>query len=202
MLRASLVRQVIKKSRDVQKQSKQAIFSVHRGDIDQAKNRLESAMKAHAELEPLIQETPGLRHGSFSNAMEEYAEARIFLHFHETKSLLVPADLPQTNTDEYLGGLLDFTGELNRWAVIQATSRKVDDVKYARDCVDAVLSVMMELDLRNGQVRKKYDSLKYCLKNLEKVLYELSLGQDVGLNMNAEKAGEAIKEPNDDDDRV
>ena len=37
------------------------------------------------------------------------------------------------------------------------------------------------------------------MKNLEKVLYELSLGQDVGLNMNAEKAGEAIKEPNDDE---
>lgn len=47
---------------------------------------------------------------------------------------------------------------------------------------------MMELDLRNGVIRKKYDSLKYCLKNLEKVLYELSLGQDVGLiMMNAEK---------------
>ncbi len=47
---------------------------------------------------------------------------------------------------------------------------------------------MMELDLRNGVIRKKYDSLKYCLKNLEKVLYELSLGQDVGLlRMNAEK---------------
>jgi hypothetical protein len=47
---------------------------------------------------------------------------------------------------------------------------------------------MMELDLRNGVIRKKYDSLKYCLKNLEKVLYELSLGQDVGLSrMNAEK---------------
>jgi len=85
----------------------------------------------------LIDETPVLRAGSFSNALEEYAEARIFLHFHETKQLLVPADLPQINTEEYLGGLLDFTGELNRWAVIQATSRRVDDVKYARDCVDA-----------------------------------------------------------------
>lgn len=69
----------------------------------------------------------------------------------------------------------------------------MDDVRYARDCVDAVLSVMMELDLRNGNIRKKYDSLKYCLKNLEKVLYELSLGQDVDLRMNAEKE-EAVKE--------
>lgn len=86
---------VIKKSRDVQKNSKQAIFSVHRGDIDQANSRLKSAEAGYAELEPLINETPGLRSGSFSHAMEEYAEARIFLHFHETKTLLVPSDLPQ-----------------------------------------------------------------------------------------------------------
>ncbi len=205
---------VIKKSRDVQKNSKQAIFSVHRGDIAQASSRLDAAEAGYTELLTLIDETPALRGGSFSHALEEYAEARIFLHFYVTKQLLVPADLPQVselfslrrphtcrlgcsrsnrprttqiNTEEYLGGLLDFTGELNRWAVIQATSRKVDDVKYARDCVDAVLSVMMELDLRNGAIRKKYDSLKYCLKNLEKVLYELSLGQDIDLLMNAEK---------------
>ena len=128
---------VIKKSRDVQKHSKQAIFSVHRGDIAQATSRLDAAEAGYTELLSLIDETPVLRAGSFSNALEEYAEARIFLHFHETKQLLVPADLPQINTEEYLGGLLDFTGELNRWAVIQATSRRVDDVKYARDCVDA-----------------------------------------------------------------
>jgi predicted translin family RNA/ssDNA-binding protein len=129
---------VIKKSRDVQKNSKQAIFSVHRGDIAQASSRLEAAEAGYTELLTLIDETPALRGGSFSHALEEYAEARIFLHFHETKQLLVPADLPQINTEEYLGGLLDFTGELNRWAVIQATSRRVDDVKYARNCVDAV----------------------------------------------------------------
>lgn len=128
---------VIKKSRDVQKHSKQAIFSVHRGDIAQATSRLDAAEAGYTELLSLIDETPVLRAGSFSHALEEYAEARIFLHFHETKQLLVPADLPQINTEEYLGGLLDFTGELNRWAVIQATSRRVDDVKYARDCVDA-----------------------------------------------------------------
>ena len=53
---------------------------------------------------------------------------------------------------------------------------------------------MMELDLRNAAIRKKYDSLKYCLKNLEKVLYELSLGQDIDLRMNAEKEQAAANE--------
>ena len=33
----------------------------------------------------------------------------------------------------------------------------------------------MQFDLRNGALRKKYDTLKYTLKKLENTLYELSL---------------------------
>lgn len=35
----------------------------------------------------------------------------------------------------------------------------------------------MQFDLRNGSIRKKYDSLKYTLKKLENTLYELSLAE-------------------------
>ncbi len=34
-----------------------------------------------------------------------------------------------------------------------------------------------QFDLRNGSIRKKYDSLKYTLKKLENTLYELSLAE-------------------------
>ena len=35
----------------------------------------------------------------------------------------------------------------------------------------------MQFDLRNGSIRKKYDSLKYTLRKLENTLYELSLAE-------------------------
>lgn len=35
----------------------------------------------------------------------------------------------------------------------------------------------MQFDLRNGTIRKKYDSLKYTLKKMENTLYELSLAE-------------------------
>lgn len=35
----------------------------------------------------------------------------------------------------------------------------------------------MQFDLRNGSIRKKYDSLKYTLKKMENTLYELSLAE-------------------------
>ena len=34
---------------------------------------------------------------------------------------------------------------------------------------------MLEFDFRNGHLRRKYDGLKYALKNIEEILFELSL---------------------------
>jgi len=39
---------------------------------------------------------------------------------------------------------------------------------------------MLEFDFRNGPLRRKYDGLKYALKNLEDITYELSLLEDRG----------------------
>lgn len=62
-------------SRDIQKAAKQAIFSLHRGSTEEAAARLAACLKGAEELSPLIQEAPTLRPGSYSNAIEEYAEA-------------------------------------------------------------------------------------------------------------------------------
>ena len=44
-----------------------------------------------------------------------------------------------------------------------------------RDLVEAIFGRFLQFDLRNGSIRKKFDSLKYMLKTLERTLYELSL---------------------------
>lgn len=77
--------------------------------------------------------------------------------------------------DEYLGGVLDFTGECNRIAVARATVRDRAAVQCARDVVEALQGQFLRFDLRNGALRKKYDALKYTLKKLESTVYELSL---------------------------
>jgi hypothetical protein len=37
---------------------------------------------------------------------------------------------------------------------------------------------MLEFDFRNGPLRKKYDVLKYALKSIEDIVYEMSLLDD------------------------
>lgn len=85
---------------DIQKNSKQAIFSLHRGDLEQAASRLGDAEKAAQELLPLIQGDPSLRHGSFSSSIEEFAEARIFQVFLKEQRLLKSSELQLADRDE------------------------------------------------------------------------------------------------------
>jgi len=166
---------VIKRSRDVQKLSKQAIFSLHRGNMSQAEHRLGEAVRAARELSPIVSKWPKLRTGSFANALEEYTEAVVFQRFLLEGRLMSKEEIQLVEMEEYLGGVLDFTGELLRYSVFKATERNVEAVKKCRDLVESLMGLFLEFDFRNNQLRKKYDGLKYTLSKMENTLYELSL---------------------------
>ncbi|CAM9935921.1 unnamed protein product [Pylaiella littoralis] len=129
---------VIKRTRDIQKWSKLAIYSLHRGDSKKAEKQLSDCRKAAEDLLPLINETPRLRMGAFSCSMEEFAEARLYELWLKEKRLATRAEVGLVDTEEYLGGLLDLTGELNRFAVARATERDAVGVK---ECLETVLVV-------------------------------------------------------------
>jgi hypothetical protein len=201
---------IIRRSRDMQKAAKTAVYCLHRNDFAAAARELTAVETVAAELQPLITAESTLRSGSFTAAIEEYAEARIFKHYLEHGCLLPSTAMALATRDEYLGGLLDFTGELNRFAVLRATARDVAAVKRARDVVDAIFGAMLQFDLRNGPARKKFDSLKYTLKKLESLLYELQLagpfqstrmdGPDgAGADNAPQGEGGAAKDMDDDD---
>ena len=168
---------VIKRARDITKASKVAIYCLHRGEIDKADAQIATAAQIADELLPIVSANPPLRGGSYSGGLEEYAEAVVFAHFvkHGAVPPSTHPDLARCDRDEYLGGVLDFTGELNRFCVAKATVRDAEAVKKCREIVDALMGIFLKFDFRNGSLRKKYDSLKYTLKKVENTLYEMSL---------------------------
>ena len=66
--------------------------------------------------------------------------------------------------------MLDFTGELNRYAVARATARDRAAVAACRDVVEGIMGQFLQLDLRNSMLRKKYDALKYTLRKMVRAL--------------------------------
>jgi predicted translin family RNA/ssDNA-binding protein len=191
---------IIKRSRDMQKAAKTAVYCLQRGDLAAASRELLVVEKIVAELQPTLAGEPTLRYGSYAAAMEEYAEAAIFRHYLQAGCLLPSRELPLCVRDEYLGGLLDFTGELNRYAVLRATARDVASVTRCRDLVDAVFGAFLRFDLRNGALRKKFDALKYTLKKMESLLYEMQLASPVqSTRMDTDAAPPAAEAPADAD---
>jgi predicted translin family RNA/ssDNA-binding protein len=164
---------IIKESRDITAASKHAIYSMQRGDLGEATRQIAQAETVIKRLLPLTKLDPHLRGGSFSQSLEEYAEACLFYGFLATGTLPRRADIGVLDADEYLLGLCDLTGELVRWGVLRGTARDIAGVRAARDLVDAILGELLQFDLRNGELRKKYDGVKYSLQKLEQVLYDL-----------------------------
>ena len=64
------------------------------------------------ELVALTEKNSSLRDGSLASSLEEYAEAKCFDYYLETKCLLPRQNVPIVDKNEYLGGVIDFTGEL------------------------------------------------------------------------------------------
>lgn len=114
----------------------------------------------------------------------DYARYKAYVHFLETGNLVKQSSLSDMLTDEeYLSGIITFNHDLARYAIGRATERDVGSVLLARDLVSKVLDYLMEYDFRNGNLRRKYDGVKYALKTCETVLYELSVtGCDVPTN--------------------
>lgn len=162
--------QLIKRSREVLKLSKNSIYALHRGDVDKARDMVREAKElAKRDLIPIVEKWPSLRYGAFSGAMEEFAEAAIFAAFLGTSRVPTIAELEIVNREEYLGGIMDFTGELNRYAVLRATARDIDGVHRCREVCDQLFGQLMLFEWRNGNLRRKFDAVKYTVKKLEQV---------------------------------
>ena len=146
---------MIKKSRDVQKAAKQAIYALQRGELSKAKGLLEACERMlRSELLPLAGNEPELREGSLSACIEEYAEAKIFDAFVRNPAAAIPVGLSAfpsdivLKPDEYLGGVMDCTGEVQRFAIVMATRGDLTVAEFARDFVDFVMGRVMRFDLR------------------------------------------------------
>ncbi|CAJ1397026.1 unnamed protein product [Effrenium voratum] len=185
---------VIKRSRDVGKGAKNAVYALQREDFKKADQILsQCAKEAEAIFKEHVLAAPTLRGGGFSAALEELAEAVSYRSFRKDRKLLNKAEL-QTATDlnfeltlpEYLGGILDLTGEVGRLAVRQASRGReaVHEVELCLACVEGVCCGIQELVYLPG-VGKKMFAAKATLLKIEGVLYELALLSHAGLRAKA-----------------
>ncbi|RME53956.1 hypothetical protein D6783_00330 [Candidatus Woesearchaeota archaeon] len=158
--------EVLAKARKALRESKQAIFALHRGDVRRAETSLKEVQEVLGALRK-----KGEVYSAFHAAVQEWVEAVIFLHFIKTGKLLGPSRFLRmgVSDEDYLLGLCDATGELARRAVVLGAGGDVEGVRSIRSVVEDVFGVLLGFDLRNGELRKKSDAIKWNLKRVEEV---------------------------------
>ncbi len=165
---------VIRKSRDIIKLSKQIIYSIHRNDIKQASKLSIEIKKELNNLHKLTKIPKLLYEGSVKVAVMEFVEAIAYLEFIKNKKI-PPFTKDYINIDYYLMGLCDLTGELTRKAVNSAINGDYKGVKKIKELVENIYGQFIQLDIRDNELRRKFDSIKWDLKKLEDLVCELKL---------------------------
>jgi len=166
---------VIKKSRDVVRLSKQLIYSVHRNEIHKAEKFKEEIKTKLKEVVDLTKDYPHLYYsGSIKVAEQEYVEALTFLGYVKDDKLVGKNEL-NVSDENYLAGLCDLTGELVRYAINSAIKEKYEVAVKVKDFVTELYFDLSKFDFRNGELRRKYDSIKYDLKKLEDLVFQLKV---------------------------
>ncbi|MDP2908967.1 MAG: hypothetical protein Q8N77_04135 [Nanoarchaeota archaeon] len=159
----------IQKSRRIIQLSKQIIYSIHRNDLKSAEKLAEEIKKETKSLPSCPYDTD-----MHKTAIQEYVEALCYFEFVKNNKIPTRKEL-NTDTEGYLLGLCDLTGELVRKAVYETIKKNFDEVKKIKALVEEIYGEFLKFDLRGGELRKKSDSIKWNLTKLEDIEYGLSL---------------------------
>ncbi|NQU99183.1 MAG: hypothetical protein HQ538_00435 [Parcubacteria group bacterium] len=165
---------IIVDSRDILRNSKQAIFALHRDELDEAEKILKNAENQILELEKLFEKEKKLKNeGSYRECLEEYIEAQMFYEFLKTGKIDFKSEVTATFND-LIGGICDFTGEIVRKAVQAVTKGDSGKIGQYQEAVQSVVGELVKFDLL-GRHRGKYDQARRNLRKIEEVSYDLKI---------------------------
>jgi len=132
--------------RKVTSVSKQAILLIHQKRFKEARKLLERAKEIILKLNGMAKDHPDIIHsGLYEVALQEYAEANIFLTLIEEGRFITPAEINVPSVD-YVLGLADVIGEYRRLAL---DALREGDVKKSEECLrvmDEIYTELMAMD--------------------------------------------------------
>jgi len=154
--------------------AKQAITLMRQDKFQDGKRLLADAERTLRSVQALLTRQPLLAtEGFFREALEEYVEAKAYLSFLTGGRLTIPSFIP-LDTDEALGGVCDFTGELVRKAMSIADTTHLKEIESYVRITQSIMDELSHVSF-SGKLREKYDDLERNLVKLERIAYEIKL---------------------------
>jgi translin len=151
---------VLGETRKILKSTREAIFAVHRTELEKAKDCIESAKSVLAAIQPNFLKLSALPVINLIQTAEgELAEALLLLSFKEGTSLPGPKQIGISEMG-FLLGLGDFIGELRRVSIDALADDNLDLAKRAFSLMEEAYASLLIFDFPRGLmpgVRKKTD---------------------------------------------
>ncbi|KAK2658092.1 hypothetical protein Ddye_011144 [Dipteronia dyeriana] len=124
-------------------------------------------------------------HGDWRSATQTVVSLLSFMHWLETGSLLMHAEAEQKlglnsagfalDIEDYLTGLCFLSNEMPRYVVNRVLAGDYDCPRKVLNFLTDLNAAFRMLNLRNDFLRKKFDSMKYDLKRVEEVYYDMKI---------------------------
>ncbi len=161
-------------SAEAQRNAKQAIFAAQREESASAATQLASARALLLQGKKLTKTEPRLlSEGIWRAALEEYAEALVFIQLAAEKTTIDWQEDLIEDPSTMLGGLSDAVGELVRLAIRSATARDVPRVERIAVTAEQLVDFLTSIDM-TGPLRAKGDQARGHLRRLEDLRYDMS----------------------------
>ncbi|ONK57025.1 uncharacterized protein A4U43_C10F15780 [Asparagus officinalis] len=156
--------------------------------VEKAKVQIEVLKGLFGRLAEILKECPGQYyryHGDWRNETQTAVSLIGFLHWLETGELLVHSEAEEKlglnasefglDVEDYLTGLCFMSNELPRYVVNQVTAGDYDCPRKVLKFLTDLHASFRMLNLRNDFLRKKFDGMKYDLRRVEEVYYDVKI---------------------------
>ena len=83
------------------------------------------------------------------------------------------------SSDYYLLGICDLAGELGRAALNATIDEEYTRAKEFRDFVVQLFDELSQMNVRNGELRKKIDGVRHEVQKLDKLILDIKMNFDL-----------------------
>ncbi|XP_058076274.1 uncharacterized protein LOC131224861 [Magnolia sinica] len=142
----------------------------------------------YGRIAEILRECPGQYyryHGDWRSETQTVVSLLAFLHWLETGNLLMHTEAEEKlgldasefglDIEDYLIGLCFMSNELPRYVVNRVTAGDYDCPRKVLKFLTDLHAAFRMLNLRNDFLRKKFDGMKYDLRRVEEVYYDVKI---------------------------
>lgn len=171
--------------------------------VEKVQAQIDVLKSLFTQLAEIVRECPGQYyryHGDWKSETQAAVSLLAFMHWFQTGTLLGHAEAEQKlaldksefriDVEDYLVGICFMSNELPRYVVNRVTAGDYDCPRKVMKFLTDLHAAFRMLNLRNDFLRKKFDGMKYDLRKVEEVYYDVKIR---GLAVNGDATEEGIE---------